>query len=161
METATQWVQYLNLAAHPEGGFFKEIYRSDIELNISSKYSGQRNLATSIYYMLESGQVSKLHRLKSDEIWYFHYGAALKVHVFHNGTYQCYTLGTSLNHNQVLQLIIPAGVVFGAEVTEPSSFSILGCMVSPGFHFDDFELISGNEMYAYFPDQKSIIQLLT
>lgn len=161
METAAQWIQYLHLSAHPEGGYFKENYRSDIELSISPKYSGMRNLATSIYYMLESGQVSKLHQLKSDEIWYFHYGSALKVHVFHNGNYQLHILGNNLNKNQLLQLIIPAGAVFGAEITDPNSFAILGCMVSPGFHFDDFELVSANEMYAHFPNQKSIIEQLT
>jgi predicted cupin superfamily sugar epimerase len=157
------WIRYLGLILHPEGGYFKEIYRntnliSDTELNC--KYSGKRNLATSIYYLLESGQVSKLHRLNSDEIWYFHYGAPLKVHVF-DAEYTNYILGTDYQSNQLLQLTIPAGAVFGAEVIGNQTFCIFGCMVSPGFHFDDFELVSFQEMKTHFPNYESIIQKLT
>jgi predicted cupin superfamily sugar epimerase len=161
--TSSFWIQHLGLTPHPEGGYFKEVYRnenliSDVEL--SRTYSGKRNLATSIYFMLESGQVSKLHRLQSDEIWYFHHGAPIKVHVF-DDQYSTYILGTNYQLNQLLQLIIPAGAIFGAEVIGTKTFSILGCMVSPGFHFDDFELISFQEMKTLFPTYKSIIEKLT
>ena len=161
MDSKANWIKYLNLTAHPEGGYFNENYRNSSELNIDEKYSGKRNLATSIYYMLEYGQFSKLHRLKSDEIWYFHHGAPLKVHVFNENLYQSYVLGTNLKENQLLQLIIPAGAIFGAEVLESNSFTILGCMVSPGFHFDDFEIIKAVEVLAIFPEQKTIIEKLT
>ena len=161
MDSKANWIKYLNLTAHPEGGYFCENYRNASELNIDEKYSGKRNLATSIYYMLEYEQFSKLHRLKSDEIWYFHHGAPLKVHVFNNNLYQSYVLGTNFNKNQLLQLIIPAGAIFGAEVLESNSFTILGCMVSPGFHFDDFEIIKAVEVLAIFPEQKTIIEKLT
>ena len=161
MDSKANWIKYLNLTAHPEGGYFCENYRNASELNIDEKYSGKRNLATSIYYMLEYGQFSKLHRLKSDEIWYFHHGATLKVHVFNHNQYQSYVLGTNLNQKQLLQLIIPAGAIFGAEVMEINSFTILGCMVSPGFHFDDFELIKLTDILSHFPEQKTIIEKLT
>jgi predicted cupin superfamily sugar epimerase len=161
MSTKTDWINYLHLKAHPEGGYFYENYRNTNEFTDNCKYSGPRNLATSIYYMLESGQVSKLHRLKSDEIWYFHLGSSLKVHVFHNSQYQVYVLGTNLAESQVLQLTIPAGAIFGAEVLNPGSFTILGCMVSPGFHFDDFELINQNYMLLNYPQYRDIIEKLT
>ena len=161
MDSKANWIKYLNLTAHPEGGYFNENYRNSSELNIDEKYSGKRNLATSIYYMLEYGQFSKLHRLKSDEIWYFHHGAPLKVHVFNNNLYQSYVLGTNLNESQLLQLIIPAGAIFGAEVLETNSFAILGCMVSPGFHFDDFEILKAEKVLAIFPEHKTIIEKLT
>jgi len=161
VKTALEWVIYLNLSAHPEGGYFREIYRNAIELKINDIYSGNRSLASSIYYMLESDQVSKLHRLKSDEIWYFHFGSAVKVHIFEKGNYQSYVLGTNLKNNQILQLIIPAGAIFGAEVLESNSFNIVGCMVAPGFHFEDFELIKADEILPNFPTQKSIIEKLT
>jgi len=161
--TSSSWIQYLGLTPHPEGGYFKEIYRnenliSDVEL--MQTYSGKRNLASSIYFMLESGQVSKLHRLKSDEIWYFHYGAPIKVHVFDN-QYSTYVLGTNYQLNDLLQLIIPAGAIFGAEVIGTEAFGIVGCMVSPGFHFDDFEFVSFQEMKTLFPTYESIIEKLT
>jgi uncharacterized protein len=159
MNTAKEWINYLHLQAHPEGGYFSENYRNSIELTINNKYSGKRSLATSIYYMLESGQVSKLHQLKSDEIWYFHLGSPLVVHLFLDNSYQSYMLG--VNINQVPQLIIPAGAIFGAEVVEKKSFALIGCMVSPGFHFEDFELINRSEILSKFPNQKSIIEKLT
>jgi predicted cupin superfamily sugar epimerase len=161
MNTQADWIKYLNLKAHPEGGYFFENYRSNQEFTDTTKYSGTRNLATSIYYMLESGKVSKLHQLKSDEIWYFHHGSPLKVHIFNNHEYRTYILGTNLNENQLLQLIIPAGAIFGAEVLEQHSFTILGCMVSPGFHFDDFELIKSNSILYNYPEHRSIIEKLT
>lgn len=161
MESATHWVNYLNLTPHPEGGYFKEIYRCSLETDLEGTLPEKRNLATSIYYMLEHGQVSKLHRLQSDEIWYFHYGAALKIHIFDKNQYYAQELGVNLSNNQSLQLIIPAGVIFGAEVVEPNTYSIVGCMVSPGFHFRDFELINAEDILPLFPLQKSVIEKLT
>jgi uncharacterized protein len=159
MNLSADWVKYLQLSAHPEGGYFKENYRHSQEITING--TAKRNLSTSIYYMLESGQASKLHRLKSDEIWYFHHGSALKVHVFDKSTYQSYILGNQLFENHLLQLVLPAGAIFGAEVLESKSYSIIGCMVSPGFHFEDFELINASEILSEFANQKSIIERLT
>lgn len=161
MDAKTDWITYLNLTAHPEGGYFCENYRNSIKITLNETHAGKRNLATSIYYMLEYGQVSKLHQLKSDELWYFHYGSPLKVHVFNDDRYQSYTLGADIKEKQLLQLIIPAGAIFGAEVMGKDSFSILGCMVTPGFHFSDFKLITQDEIMPNFPDQKNIIQKLT
>jgi uncharacterized protein len=163
-ENAKEWIKQLDLTAHPEGGYFKEIYRnsnciSDVELN--QKYSGKRNLSTSIYFLLESTQLSKLHRLKSDEIWYFQYGSPIKVHVFDNETYTTYIMGTAYEEGQLLQLIIPAGAVFGAEVMGEETFCIVGCMVSPGFHFDDFELITFNELIPAYPNNEKVIRRFT
>jgi hypothetical protein len=162
--TPKEWIKHLNLTVHPEGGYFSENYRnnnliSDVEL--TQKYTGKRNLSTSIYFLLEQGQVSKLHRLKSDEIWYFHHGAPIHVHVFDKGQYSLFTMGTSFHLGQLLQLVIPAGTVFGAQVTSNGAFSILGCMVSPGFHFDDFELVPFEEMMVSYPNNGELIQKLT
>lgn len=161
MNSIADWINYLHLKAHPEGGYFYENYRNTNEFLDTQKYSGPRNLATSIYYMLESGHVSKLHRLKSDEIWYFHYGSPLKIHIFNNKEYFTPVLGTNLKEKNLLQLIIPSGSIFGAEVIEPNSFTIMGCMVSPGFHFDDFEMIQRNHMLESYPQYLSLIEKLT
>jgi uncharacterized protein len=158
------WIDHLGLTAHPEGGYFKEVYRNKNEISdkeLTTKYSGNRNLATSIYFMLKSGQVSMLHRLKSDEIWYFHYGSPVLVHIFSETDYKKYFLGNEFKSGQVQQLIIPAGSVFGAEVKDKDSFSIFSCMVTPGFHFDDFELISRQEMIKKFPEIEQIINRIT
>jgi len=161
---ANDWINRLGLTAHPEGGYFREIYRNNNLITakeLNQKYSGPRNLSTSIYFLLESRKVSKLHRLKSDEIRYFHYGSTIRVHIFDKMAYTAYTLGTSYKEDQLLQLIIPAGAVFGAEVLDEGGFTIVGCMVSPGFHFDDFELVGFNEMVAGYPGQEPVIRKLT
>jgi predicted cupin superfamily sugar epimerase len=158
------WLTYLNLKPHPEGGWFSEIYRnheliSDTEL--TTKYSGKRNLATSIYFMLANGNISKLHRLKSDELWYFHYGSQLTVHIFLKGEYKIITMGTDIGKKQQLQLLIPAGAIFGAEVLETGGYTVLGCMVTPGFHFDDFELVPYNRIIEEYSVYSDLIKKLT
>jgi uncharacterized protein len=164
MQTPEYWISHLNLTAHPEGGYFSEIYRnkeviSDTEL--TQKYSGKRNLATSIYFLLKHGEVSKLHRLKSDEIWYYHYGSPLIVHVFHEGKYTQYQMGCDASKNEVFQVILPASSIFGAEVETPNGFTLVGCMVSPGFHFDDFELISKTKFETIYHADHKLINRLT
>jgi predicted cupin superfamily sugar epimerase len=161
---SSEIINALGLISHPEGGYFREIYRnneviSDTELN--QKYSGKRNLATSIYFLLESGQVSKLHQLKSDELWYFHYGTPLLIHIFYKDEYKSVVLGPKIDKKEKFQAIIPAGAIFGAEVTEPNSYTLIGCMVAPGFHFDDFRLVSQKEVVQQYPGYNAIISRLT
>jgi uncharacterized protein len=158
------WINHLDLSPHPEGGYFKEIYRNKTEIsgkNLPGNYSGNRNLATSIYFLLDKDQVSKLHRLASDEIWYFHAGSSVIVHVFYNGNYTLHTLGDNHRNNEQLQVILPAGSIFGAEVADKNSFGLFGCMVAPGFHFDDFDLIQGDNLINLYPMQNDLILRLT
>ena len=164
MQTAQFWISHLNLSAHPEGGYFSETYRCNEEIGdseLKQKYSGKRNLATSIYFLLKHGEVSKLHRLKSDEIWYFHHGSPLLVHIFYEGSYTCIRMGSNAKDNEQLQVLLPAGSIFGAEVETPDGFSLLGCMVTPGFHFDDFELIGKSQLNACYLTYTSIVNKLT
>jgi uncharacterized protein len=161
---APDFVDKLNLHAHSEGGYFAEIYRNQTTLEpeiLGKNYSGARQLATSIYYMLEANQVSRLHQLKSDELWYYHYGSPLLIHVFFDGLYSSYILGCDVLYNQQLQVIIPAGAIFGAEVIEKNSFTLMGCMVTPGFHFTDFRLVNYSEAATLYPNQIEIIKKLT
>ncbi|HEX2936958.1 MAG TPA: cupin domain-containing protein [Bacteroidales bacterium] len=157
------FVDKLGMQAHPEGGYFAEIYRSSLTIGpkiAETEYPGERNLATSIYYILANNQVSKLHQLKSDELWYYHYGSTLLVHVFFENKYTPYVLGIDVNENQRPQIIIPAGAIFGAEVIDKASFTLVGCVVTPGFHFSDFRLVSRDEMLALYPDHNNIIHKL-
>ena len=82
MKDAEYWIEKLKLLPHPEGGYYKETYRSEEIINrdhLSQRFKGQRNISTSIYYLLQSGQISKLHRIKSDEIWHFYDGCGLII----------------------------------------------------------------------------------
>lgn len=148
-------IQKLALVPHPEGGYYKETYRSSdsISFNIlNMDHEGKRNLATSIYYLLESGQVSKFHRLKSDEIWYYHCGGPMRIICLSEGEISTILLGIDISLNQLPQIIIKAGTIFGATPLDENSFTLVGCMVTPGFDFKDFEFLGKEELIKDYPD---------
>lgn len=152
---ATYWIKKLELAEHPEGGFYRETYRKE------SKIHG-RSLATNIFYLMPSERVSKFHRLQSDEIWYFHLGSPIQLYFFTpEGNYEEHMLGPDPEREQHLSKLIPARTIFGAMVTEPDSFGLVSCNMTPGFHFEDFELMSEIDLVEQFPQYKSIIKKLT
>lgn len=155
------WIKHLNLQPHPEGGFFREVYRSNLEIEnekLPVGFSGTRKLSTSIYYLLRSGEISRLHRLQSDELWYYHYGSSLKIVLLdQEGVKHTKILGAKLDKAEQLQVIIPSGTIFGAEVMDSDSFSLLSCMVSPGFEFDDFEVFDKEDLLQAYPKHSELI----
>jgi predicted cupin superfamily sugar epimerase len=162
--TAGDWIRELGLQPHPEGGWFREIYRAGetiVRAALASRYGGDRTLSTSIYFLLASGQVSRLHRLKSDEIWHFYEGSPVVIHSFRpDGAYAAVTLGRDASAGQVFQAVIRAGCWFGAEVAAADSFALVGCTIAPGFEFEDFELGRREDLLAAFPAQRGIIEKL-
>ena len=149
------WIKTLNLKEHPEGGYYTEYYRNP------AMYK-QRRLATSIYFLLNSGQVSRFHRLKSDEIWYHHLGSPLRIYQLKaDGQLETTVLGDQKSREPCFFSLIKGGTIFGAEVTEPESFSLISCLVTPGFDFKDFELFSKADLMAGYPDYVEIITKLT
>lgn len=169
---ASQWIRQLELTPHPEGGYYRETYHSDVWLQDAQtlhKHGGERRSATSIYFLLEGRDVSRFHRLKSDEIWYFHAGSALTVHVItEHGDYQTHALGLDPSKGQTPQLLIPRLHIFGATLdtdeAEPaagSAFALVSCMVSPGFDFADFELFDRADLLKSYPHHANIIHRLT
>ena len=149
-QKADYWIQKLGLQAHPEGGYFKEVYRSDESIaqnSLNKRYSGSRNISTSIYFLLDGNQVSKLHRIQSDEIWHHYTGSALKLTlVTPEGELKTLIVGKDPEQNQELQVVIPKNHWFGAKPTDPQSFALMGCTVAPGFDFDDFEMVDSTNL---------------
>ncbi|MBF8377722.1 cupin domain-containing protein [Alicyclobacillus mali] len=164
---ARRWIERLQLAAHPEGGYYREIYHSPRYLSDPATveaHGGARRSATSIYFLLPEGEVSRLHRLRSDELWYFHYGRPLVVHLFHpGGRYEARELGLPDAPGREPQVLVPAGTIFGAELIpgDDPGFALVGCMVTPGFDFQDFELLSREAVAPLFPDYEDVIARLT
>jgi len=153
--TAQHIIHKLGLQQHPEGGYFKEIYRNRTEIN-------NRNMATSIYFLLHDEEKSHFHKLTSDELWYYHEGHPLKVHMITpDGSYHYKILGSLTEGDCLPQLVIPAGTIFGAEMIDKTGYCLMGCMVSPGFHFDDFYLYTTSELQQKFPAHTNIIEHLT
>ncbi|MFM1772037.1 MAG: hypothetical protein RLZZ71_1179 [Bacteroidota bacterium] len=138
--TAQEYVNELKMLPHPEGGFYKECFRSNQSIQFPG-FEGERSVSTSIYFLLEKGQTSALHRIKSDEIWYFHDGQTLEIiELDEQGNEKITLLGKKLMNGEVLQHVVPAGIWFGARLAPNSEFCLVGCQVSPGFDFRDFEL---------------------
>ena len=162
---AQYYIEKLSLIAHPEGGYFREIYRSDEIIkaeHLPDRYSKQRNFSTSIYFLLEGEQVSKFHKLKSDEIWHFYDGSPIQIFIISpDGKIQNEILGKDLNKNEFPQLVIEKENWFGAKVLDKDSFTLIGCTVSPGFDFKDFELADREELIIKFPVHEKIISELT
>lgn len=165
MPNAETWIESLNLLPHTEGGYFKEIYRSEKTIEKSalpSNYKGSRSVGTSIYYLLKSGQRSLLHRINSDEIWHHYDGSPIALFLIHeDGKYEEKLLGKNIADGEIPQIVIKGGTWFGAFPKNENSFSLAGCTVHPGFDFEDFELADRKKMLNDFPQLGSIITRLT
>jgi predicted cupin superfamily sugar epimerase len=161
--TAEEWIARLGLRGHPEGGYFRETYRSGLTLaaeQLPPRYGGERPAATSILFLLRQGEPSALHRLASDELWHFHLGDPIRVHLLdERGAHESLRLG--LVADAELQGVVPAGRWFGAEVDEPGGYAVVGCTVAPGFDYADFELARRGELAARWPQHAELIARLT
>ena len=147
---------HLELQPHPEGGYYKETYRSD-----ESCINGTRSICTVIYFLLTSENCSKFHRIQSDEIWYFHAGSPLIVHTLNSQGYNQHFVGNNLLAGETPQLLVPKNTIFGSTVKDDNSYSLVSCSVSPGFEFNDFELFKKEELISLYPEQEKIITQLT
>ncbi len=158
-------VQSLEMEAHPEGGFYKEVYRSKNTISktaLGKQFSGDRNYCTSIHFLLTSDNFSGFHRIKQDEIWNFYEGSPLLVHVIDKeGNYTCHEIGMNPQANLYPQLVVPAGAWFASSVKNKDSYSFVGCTVAPGFDFEDFELAERAILINKYPKHEAIIRQLT
>ena len=163
--TAQDWVEKLEMKEHPEGGFYKETYRSEGGISreaLPSKFGGDRSFSTGIYFLLDGENFSALHRLKQDEMWHFYAGTTLLVHMIDDsGRHSTIKLGSNIDEGEVFQAVVPGGSYFGSEVADKSSYALVGCTVSPGFDFQDFEMPAEKELLALFPQHADIIGRLT
>ena len=148
-------IDKLELLPHPEGGFYKETYRS-------AKTVGDRNVQTAIYFLITSNNISRFHRIKSDEIWFYHAGSPLSVHTLSkdNG-HKIQKVGLDLTKGEVPQFLVPAETIFGSSLDEENAYSFVSCTVAPGFDFADFELFQTEQLLSEFPDYEAIIRKMT
>ncbi len=152
---AAQLIAQMGLQPHPEGGYYKEVYRSEnIVLRPFSPESKQA--CTSIYYLLEGSDYSGFHRLLSDELWYFHKGSPLHIHVIdEDGAYAVYELSDTPSGS--FSVAIKAGQWFASEIPSKSGYILVSCVVAPGFDFAEFEMAKKEELIAQYPQHSQII----
>jgi len=158
------WIEKLGLLPHPEGGFFREMYRAAGSIPgeaLPDRFGNQpRSFGTSIYFMLTGNGTSRLHRINQDETWHHHHGSGLHIHVIDpGGGHTMHALGTGPDESP--QFTVTAGCYFGAEVRDKSSYSLVGCTCCPGFSFADLHIPSRTEMLGLFPHLSGIITRLT
>jgi predicted cupin superfamily sugar epimerase len=158
-------VKALDLLPHPEGGFYKETYRSPVKLSpqcLSTDFSGERNIATGIYFLVEKGNFSALHKIKSDETWNFYSGDALEViEIDEAGNVKTTLIGPDILKGERFQYTVKANTWFGSRVSTNGQFSLVGCTVYPGFDFNDFEMAARSVLIKQFPQHEGIISELT
>jgi uncharacterized protein len=163
MISAEEVIRKFDLQKHPEGGYFRESYRSSEIISreaLPSRYKGDRSFSTSIYFLLPPGMVSHLHRLASDEAWHFYLGGPLELlQISPDGIIEKLILGQDLAAGQKLQHTVPAGYWFGARPAGGSEYSFVGCTVAPGFDYADFELADPGDLSRRFPALKQEILL--
>ncbi|MFB3908339.1 MAG: cupin domain-containing protein [Candidatus Eisenbacteria bacterium] len=162
MESAKKWMDSLQLLPHPEGGWFREVYRSRLTIDKHpGKLEGTRSIATAIYYLLDRTTFSTFHRLASDEIWHFYRGDPIVLHVLHpNGTLEKRRLGPNIDAGESLIVVVEAGLWFAARIAEGGDWALVGCTTSPGFDPMDFELAEREELIRKFPQHRAVIESL-
>ncbi len=164
MNIADKIISELKLKPHVEGGYFTETYKSPYLVDgkyINENIEGKRPLSTSVYYLLKSGQVSKFHRLKFDEQWFYHSGSTLLIHLIDkDGKLESVKLGPDVTIGEIPQLLVKAGLVLGAEVVKNNSFCLVSCVVTPGFDYRDFTLFESIELTDEFPQHEKLIRKL-
>jgi predicted cupin superfamily sugar epimerase len=152
-------VNSLHLRPHPEGGYYAETYRSPMQMQTDA---GLRSVATSIYFLLTAGSFSAFHRIRSDEGWHHYEGDTVEIHVLHeHGVYECIRLGKNTAAGEVQQAMVPARAWFASECVGSFGYALVGCTVSPGFHFEDFELAVRRKLKMEFPNCERVIERLT
>ena len=151
------WIRSLEMLAHPEGGFYKEVFRSQLEVEVPQ---GKRAAATSIYYLLRSGEFSAFHRIKSDETWYYHAGDTMEILVIGaDGKLSRNRVGIDPGNGSNPQFTVPANLWFAARPL--GDYSLVGCSVAPGFDFKDFEMAEREVLLRAFPHLTEVINEFT
>ena len=158
---AQHWIDKLNLEEHPEGGYFVETYKSEKFVNLP-EYDGPRHSCTAIYYLLVGDQFSSFHKLKSDELWHFYAGSSLTLHIIEtDGRLNDVRLGPDIDSKETFQAVVKSGSWFAASVNNHNSYSLVGCTVSPGFDYHDWELGDMEALAKIYLRHKSIIERYT
>ena len=162
---AQYWIDKLQLEPHPEGGFYRQTYRSEMMLAreaLPPGFAGPRAASTATYFLLEGRNFSAFHRLQSDELWHFYAGDPLEIHVIvADGNHSSILLGADPDAGQTLQALVPARCWFASHVADWKSMALVGCTVAPGFDFADFEMGKREELVREYPQYREVIERLT
>lgn len=165
--TADEVKALLGLRPHPvEGGWYVRTYESGervgAEAFATGRYAGERWTGTAIYYLLEPGTFSEMHRLRSDEVFHFYMGDAVEMLRLTPGEAgERVVIGTDLAAGERPQVVVPRGVWQGSRLVAGGAWALLGCTVSPGFEFEDYEVGSRDALVGEWVGWREMIVGLT
>ena len=152
---AAATIAELGLLPHPEGGFYRETYRSPDTVGTAR---GTRSALTSILFLLTDAAFSAFHRIASDEAWHFYRGDAIAIELLlADGSHERRVLGA----DGPWQTVVPAGIAFASHVETRDGYALVGCDVAPGFDFADFALCDRAALVAAHPERADVIRRLT
>jgi predicted cupin superfamily sugar epimerase len=158
-DDARRCIEALGLAPHPEGGFYRETYRSPMAV---AAPHGTRAASTAIYFLLPAGALSALHRVRSDEVWHHYAGDPLDLHLIEEpARHSTIRLGSDLAAGELPQYAVSSGIWQAAAVASGGRYALCGCTVAPGFDFADFELPSRAELVERMPALREWVERLT
>lgn len=162
--SAEHWIHSLQLTEHIEGGWYREVYRSDLLLQkdqLPSTFTASRNICTHIYFLLQKNGFSAFHRIKSDELWHFYDGDPLIIYEIDNeGKLTEHLLGNNIQKGESLFCVVKTGNWFASRVAKDGEYGLAGCTVSPGFDFEDFEMADKKFLSKMYPQHASLISEL-
>jgi uncharacterized protein len=162
---ADYWINKLQLTKHIEGGAYSQTYSAGLQLlqsQLPKSFHGDRPVSTAIYFLLQQNEFSALHRIAADEIWHFYYGDPLVVYEIDcSDNLTAHLLGNNPEHGEYFQYVVKAGNWFGSKIKNDGEYSLVGCTVSPGFDFADFELGDRETLIQQYPQHITLIQMLT
>ncbi len=165
MHKAAYYIQTPGPNSHAEGGSFRKTYRPEITLPhsfLETGFKGARQASTGIYFLLEYGQFGAFHKIASDEMWHFYEGCTLSIYeIDTDGLLYTHKLGRNTDNGEEFQCVIKAGNWFASRCEVEKGFSLVGCTVSPGFDFEDFELAEPAALSIQFPQHAELIYSLT
>lgn len=165
LKRSQELIQNLELQKHPEGGYYKENYRSDRNIYYQSEnldFPNGRSFGTAIYFLLKENEFSAFHRIKSDEIWHFYEGFPLEIiSIDVDGNLERQILGNNLKNGESFQATVKGGKWFASRLLKAETYALVGCTVAPGFDFQDFEMADRKHLIELFPQHEEIIKELS
>jgi hypothetical protein len=165
MKDAACWIEKLDMQKHPEGGWFKECYRSEEMIKAAAlplRFREDHCFATAIYFLLEQEEFSAFHRINQDETWHHYAGAPVRLHLISPvGDYSTRIVGSDPQADIFPQYTVRAGWLFAAEVEGNGPYTLAGCTVAPGFLFSDFEMPGRAELLAAYPQHEAAVVRLS
>lgn len=159
--TAEALIAHLGMQPlHAEGGYFVETYRANSTVKLVPGVE-ERAASTAIYYLLTDSTSSRMHRLRSDEVWHFYVGDPVEmVQLSPDGQGRVIRLGHDLTAGQVCQVVVPGGTWQGARLLPGGRWALMGCTVAPGFEFSDFEPGDKRALIDEYPTFRARIEVL-